>query len=745
MIKIIESLESKGMPVVWQFYTAILATGTFVILFINDERSLYTLILITHSLGFLGVYKAHHSHRQKSFPRLILSTGVGLVIIGEIIQSPIIIHAPIYNIIAFLIEQLGLALITIFAYLHMMMFEEKFNIKGLLIDYTLLIISCLFFFLIVSPNILTTLVYELNFQQQFLFLNLLIGLILLSMSTLHYLLTRSIGLTDSLRILLTVLLVIHFGLDILLSLDKITDVIFINKLSLSSFNLAGTLIILFIFIENLSLNYSMITPTRIGNQFMWISSIIAIIAIPFGLVIRSLLDAPHLDLFLIGISSIFLSIFVIWRFITLIKNTNQQRNKLKSLIQTNSLTGLSNYQGYLEKLTLSRIKSGLVIHINIDDFKAINDLYGRKAGDEVLKSLAKRLQQLPDNLFVAHMHSDLFLVVFQTKQSNTHSLIKKIQENLGIWDIIQDKKIAVPLTYGASYFKKAIKPERLAKQAEQALKSARDQHSSFSLFTQESNDKCLPRHELRHILQHAVDSKYLPIHFQPIYNLDDGSLKALELLIRVYSKEHGLLLPRQFLDQAKSYGLLTSLTQVCVKMVAKHYATLPDVIININLPPYMLKSSKILNNFIRLFEEEGLPTHKFCIEITEDEDIPSQALKPAVQKLKSYGFTIAMDDFGTGYSSLDRLSVLSVDTVKIDRSILLTAASGNTAILEWSISLTKRLGISAVVEGVETFEQLSLVKLLGADSVQGFLYSRPVSALQAINIPLNSSNISLPR
>jgi len=157
----------------------------------------------------------------------------------------------------------------------------------------------------------------------------------------------------------------------------------------------------------------------------------------------------------------------------------------------------------------------------------------------------------------------------------------------------------------------------------------------------------------------------------------------------------------------------------------------------------MLKSSKLLENLIQSFKEEKLDPKNFCIEITEDEDIDALELIPAIKVLKKEGFEIAMDDFGTGYSSLDRLSVLEVDTVKIDRSILLTAESGNNTILEWAISLTKRLGVSVVVEGVETLEQLTLVKLLGADSVQGFLYSKPVSAMQISNIPLNSNDIKL--
>lgn len=744
-IKLIaEQLNKKGIPPFWQLYVICLATISIPVMFIPNNNWLYATNIVIHSLIFIGVYVGQRSHKEKKrHPRLLLVNGTGLIILAKLLQSLTQFNIPINPDIPFLVEELGITLITIFAFIHLLMFEEKFKIKGLTIDYSLLITSFLFFFLLISPNLLNTLWYETSLYQKLLILNVFIGSTLLSMSAVHYFLSKSMGLTDSIRIILTILLVIHFSLETLISFDLSKANSIISGLSLSTYHLAGSLAILFIFIEKLSLNYSPISPSRLGNQFMWIASITAIIAIPLGLIIRSLIDAPSLDLLAIGLASIFISIIVIWRFIILIKNSNLQRTRLKSLMQTNALTELPNYQGYLEKLTLSQLKNVLVININIDDFKAINDLYGRDSGDDVLKSLAKRLSQLPDIVFLAHTHSDLFLAIFQTKESNIKRLLKATHETLGVWDNIQGKKITVPITCGTSYCNGIAEPERLAKQAEYALKTARSQHASFSLYTEKLDNKRLPRHEIRDILQQSVDSNHLPVHFQPIYNLKDGSLKALELLIRVDTKEHGLLLPGQFLDQAKAYGLLTSLTQVCIKMVAKHYAVLPDVVININLPPYMLKSSKLLNNFIQLFEEEALPPKKFCIEITEDEDIPTTALIPAVRKLKACGFSIAMDDFGTGYSSLDKLSVLDVDTVKIDRSLLLSASSGSTEILEWAISLTKRLRVSVVVEGVETIEQLALVKLLGADSVQGFIYSKPVPILQTNNIALNSNDIRI--
>jgi EAL domain-containing protein (putative c-di-GMP-specific phosphodiesterase class I) len=155
----------------------------------------------------------------------------------------------------------------------------------------------------------------------------------------------------------------------------------------------------------------------------------------------------------------------------------------------------------------------------------------------------------------------------------------------------------------------------------------------------------------------------------------------------------------------------------------------------------MLNNPEVLNNFVECFKKEDLPMHRFCVEVTEDGDIPTDHLIPAIKLLKSHGFKIAMDDFGTGYSSLSRLSVLPVDVVKIDRSLLLAATAGDKAILESAITLTKRLGASTVVEGVETIEQLELIKELGADSVQGFLLSKPVTISKTPLLSLNMSDI----
>lgn len=742
MNPISKHLKEKGMPMIWQLLIFCLILNTFVIvLFFKNQDLVHTLLTLSGPFFLFGLLAAFQAHNEINIPRIILTTGAAITGIGEALQNLLYFNVPVSEHFILVFEEIGILLIIIFAFTHALMFEKKFNIKGFAVDFGLLTISVLFLFLLVNPNLLHDLIYLFNFQQQILVFNLFISSTILALSITHFFFTKSVGVTDGLRFFLTLLLIVHFSLEIIISFEA-NENLLINTLSLSVLYLAGALAIVFVFIEDLSLDFSAIAPTQMGRLFMWVSSIFAILAIPFGLVIRSTLDAPPLDLLIIGMTSILTSLVVLWRIVILIANSNQQKRRLNALIKSNTVTGLPNYQGYLEKLSFSKLKNILVVHINIEDFKSINDLYGREAGDEVLQSLATRLKQLPNSLLATHIQSDQFLVAFHTKDYGIKELIEIIQKDLGIWDTVQGKSIAVPLTIGAS-FGEVFEPEKLAEQAEIALKQARSQHASFAFFVEDRVENRIPRHELRQILQQAVDDCYLPVHFQPIYDLKDGSLKSLELLIRVNSKKHGLLLPGQFLEQAKSYSLLTSLTQVCIKMIAKHRDVIGDTIVNVNLPPYMLRSPKLLQNFIQSFKEEKLDTNQFCIEITEDEEIAAHELVPSIKILKEEGFTIAMDDFGTGYSSLDRLSLLDVDTVKIDRSILLTAESGNTTILEWAISLTKRLGVSVVVEGVETIEQLSLVKLLGADSVQGYLYSKPVAAQEIVDIALNSNDIKI--
>ena len=739
--KITSSLEKIGMPKFWQIYIFLHAIFALSLQLMNNDSLLFNFsnTLLT-SLVFLGIIGGIKHQNHPALPWRLLSTGSFFIGASILLHSLTYIGLSINSILILGIEEIGLILVGLFSFTFMLRFEREFSLNGFTIDFSLIIITLVFFVLLISPDLLDSFLYKISFIQQLDFLNLFFSLILLSMTVLHHILSRDVLLKDVARIIIVISLIIHFTLEILGSFQLIEASSILLQTSWSFYHLAGTFAIAFTFLEKFTSDYYHNYSIRISSHFMWAASIMAILIIPVGLIIRYSLGFTPINLLIIGITSASLSSIVIWRFQILIKSTNLQRKKLKALAHTDALTGQPNYHGYLEKISSINIDEMLVVNINVEDFKSINDLYGRQFGDEVLKSLGNRLSKLKNITVVARTGSDNFMAVFQTPNTKIYSQLKAIENELDIWDIIMGRRIAVPFTFGASHGTEKD-PEILARQAEKALIIARDKHINFYLFTSEKQNKLLPRHELRGIMQQALDHNFLPVHFQPIYNIEDGSLKALELLIRLQSKEHGLLLPGQFLDQAQGYGLLTPLTKVCVNMIAKNYSKLPDVMININLPSYMLDNPRILNEFLDSFKKANLSPARFCIEVMEDEDIPAEHLVSSVNLLKSLGFAIAMDDFGTGYSSLARLSMLPFDTVKIDRSLLLAASAGNKAILESTITLIKRLGLSAVVEGVETLEQLALIRLLGADSVQGFLLSKPVDIKTATALPLNAANI----
>ena len=740
-----KKLNDQSLPNIWQLYIVLHAFFAISLMFIANDLLLNIGNIFLATVTPIGLILGFKYNKHKAHPWGLLIAGISFISISivstslnnlELIES--------YPITVAIIEEIGVVFISLFAFTFMVRFEKEYKLSGFTIDYSLIVITLTIFTLIISPSLTNSFLYKFSLFQQLNTINLFFSLVFLSMTLINHILSKQLLFTDIVIFIMVLFFSAHFVLNAMGSF-KLIESNALPQIALSFCHLVGTLSIAFILLKKtLTTDYHKSTTKGISSLFMWGASILAIVVIPLSIIIRDRLGIPPLAIIVVGTTNFVLSSFVIWRMQRIVRNISQQREKLKNIAYVDSLTNLPNFHGYLDQLSNINIDNIFILSINIEDFKSINDLYGRDFGDEVLISLAKRLKMLPENILVARTASDNFHAVFRTRLKNIQKVVEEVQLHLGVWDVVNNCRVAVPLTYGASHSSGFIKPETLARQAEEALKMSRQKHTNFTLYTETlplNKKKSVPRHELREILQKAVDDNYLPVHFQPIYDLKDGSLKALELLIRVESEEHGLLLPGQFLDQAKSYDLLTPLTKVCISMVAKSYDQLADVTININLPPYMLSNAKILNDFIHCFEKENLPIKQFCIEITEDGDIPTDQLVPSIKLLKSHGFKIAMDDFGTGYSSLSRLSVLPVDIVKIDRSLLLAASSGDKTILESAISLSKRLGASAVVEGVETLEQLALIKALGADSVQGFLLSKPVKISKVPLLSLNATDI----
>ena len=728
-----KQIKDVNMPVFWQIYSLVIPLLVTIVFFLKNnviENILHPIIglMICVSIAF-GVSRKK-SQQSRWYTLMVSLIFFEISITLQALESFGFAINPISILIT---KEMGVGLITSFIIGILLLIEERFKLKGLIIDITLIIIAVLSFVLIANPSYIESFIFEYDLFQQLYIVNIVSTFLILILGITHVVLSKRLELKIIIIIASICAFLIHYIIEFILSIHIGFNEQLLSHISWFFYQIVGSIGLLYIYLEDFKFD-SYLSASRTSQLFMWMASILAILVVPIALLLYWYKNDSEAFYLFAGLSSLILGVIVIWRFIILVKDSNEQREQLLEIAFTDKLTGVLNYFGCTEAYSLKN--NLLIIAINIEDFKSINDLYGRNIGDEVLKSLAKRLSQLEDTEIIARTGPDTFMIVYQLAKCDIPVLISNIQEHLGVWDYVAEAQIAVPLTYGASHSHDPIDSEILAAQAEKALKIARKRHLDYYLYEQKDSKPELPRQELRGILQNAVDDNFLPVHFQPIYNIEDGSLKALELLIRVHSKEHGLLLPGQFLEQAQAYGLLTSLTKVCVNMIARYYDQLPNVRININIPPYMLDNSKFVEEFLEAFSEKSLSPDGFCIEVLEDEDTPIDNLIGSVKKLKEKGFTIAMDDFGTGYSSLNRLSMLPFDTVKIDRSLLLAASSGNEVILDSSIKLIKRLGLAVVVEGVETLEQLSLVKRLGADSVQGFLFSKPVDASKAGLLPI---------
>lgn len=742
--KVPSKLKDAGLPIYWQIYAvALFITSISVAFFTEDLDIRHSSNIIISALTAIPLLTAIFIDKKPIYPWGIFVFAVLVLIIDEVTSSLGYLGFNILIQNSVWLKEIGIAAIGIFGLSLLLRFENKFGIKGFAIDFMLLLFSVTGFLFILSPNLLQHTLEQLNTDQQIKFVHLLLVAMIIGMLLVNLKLLNKLRIKDLISSISILTLSGYLSLNAFDSIDYFSNKESISAIEWFIYKTVGVLAILHIYTEDYEYDFNPMKSKKLGIQFNWTASIIALLVMPLGVIYRWFFDLNPIEDLMIAVAGTLLSLTVILRIYILLQHYDHQREKLKSIAFTDSLTGLPNYLGIRHKI--SSKENILVFTINIEDFKSINDMYERKFGDKVLISLAKRLTDLSDILLVARTGSDNFLAVYQASHDQVYKVYTKLQEELGVWDTVSNRRVAVPLTYGASHSKKPIKPEQIVRESELALNESRELHKDFSLYVEKKSklpvNYNLPRLELREILQGAIDQNYLPIHFQPIYNLQDGSLKAVELLIRVHSAEHGLLLPGQFLDQAKSYGLLTGLTKVCINMVAENFDKLPNVDININVPPYMLNNTDTLNEFISSFHNANLPTERFCIEVTEDGDIPTDQLIPAINLLKENGFSISIDDFGTGYSSLGRLSILPVDSVKIDRSLLLSASGGNKAILESAISLVKRLGVKSVVEGVETLEQLNLVRSLGADSVQGYLFSKPVKVVSATQFSLNASSI----
>jgi len=426
-----------------------------------------------------------------------------------------------------------------------------------------------------------------------------------------------------------------------------------------------------------------------------------------------------------------------------------KEEKLAYLAHYDVLTGLPNRALFHERLShqlrvAEQKKTKVTLFLgDVKRFRLINESLGRPAGDALLRELAARLKNLwPDPHCVARIAADCFTGVLADAGDEAdivHLLEKSMKEGLSPPFKINEKELTVSMTVGIAVFPAdGSDADTLFKNAEAALKKAKESGEHFLFYQREMNARVAEILLLENKMRRALDQQQFVLHYQPKIELASGVISGLEALIRWNDPETGLVPPMQFIPLLEETGMILEAGRWAILEALQQYQEwskqgLKAPRIAVNVSPIQLRQKGFVDVVRDAIRACGTGPPGLDLEITESlimDDIEGNIEK--LRAIRNLGVSIAIDDFGTGYSSLGYLAKLPVNALKIDRSFIITMAKDRDSmnIVSTIISLAHTLNLKVVAEGVDSEEQSRLLKQLKCDEIQGYLFSKPLPAAQ---------------
>lgn len=384
-----------------------------------------------------------------------------------------------------------------------------------------------------------------------------------------------------------------------------------------------------------------------------------------------------------------------------------------------------------------------VVFIDLDNFKLINDTLGHHYGDTLLKAVAEALKgEIRSYDLLSRFGGDEFvLLLFDvTAPERIHELLRRLITRLDQGFMLDGERYQVTASYGVSLFPQdGATSAELMGNADAAMYQAKEKgRNTICFFTSDINDRLVHYQEITSLLQRAIADDNLQLYYQPHIDLKHGNVESCEALLRCFDGESEAVSPGVFIPVAEKSGLINRIGDwvieaACKQLSAWQGTPLENIRIDINLSGRQLANPHLADQILQTLENYDLSPTQLGLELTENEVFGGdEGQISQLEKLKLAGAHISIDDFGTGHSSLVYLRKLPVNSIKIDRSFLHHAMENESdmAIMEAIITVGHRLGLGVVIEGVETSEQDHLVRQLGCDKAQGFLYARPMPANQ---------------
>ncbi len=431
------------------------------------------------------------------------------------------------------------------------------------------------------------------------------------------------------------------------------------------------------------------------------------------------------------------------------------REELRHRAQHDSLTGLPNRELLYERLTsaLAGERAGALIIADLDAFKEVNDRFGHAVGDELLLVACRRLAEaVPGGSMLARLDSDEFAVLAEgLDPAACTKLGERILSAMRMPFEVQAHQLFATVSIGLRELDSGLLTGDVLRDAYMALHEAkaagRDQMTQFQHSLSEKKTEAARTVER---LRGAIERDELIVHFQPLIRLADERMTGVEALIRWQPQGEAMVPPDRFIPATEDSGLIVPigawvLRRAC-EVVAGWHRAQHAAVVSVNVSPRQLRELDFAAQVLSVLSDTGLSPASLILEITEGVLVASgmvteQAIRHLVT-LRARGVRVAVDDFGTGYSSLAYLRDLPIDLVKIDKSFMPVPGEGDQAartMVKAIIDLAAGLNLGTIAEGVETAEQVALLRELGCDRAQGFYFARPLPAEQASSLLTNAS------
>lgn len=432
--------------------------------------------------------------------------------------------------------------------------------------------------------------------------------------------------------------------------------------------------------------------------------------------------------------------------ITDISELHHSKNQMEYLASYDTLTDLPNRSLLFKQLNTSiasmkrRKTTGMLLFIDIDHFKEFNDSYGHQIGDQVLISVAKQITAVcRKEDILGRLSGDEFLLISENikDQKAIHTMIEKIQKIFKKPQQIDNLSLHISVSMGvALYPKNGETPETLINAADQAMYSVKKQgRNNVAFYSKEMSDRANEYFFILRSLKEAINEEDFTLLFQPQYRLQTNELVGLEVLLRCTHPRLANIPISRLISMSEETGLINKISLLVLTMVCKQIYewkamkyTLPKVAINLSRRE--LSEEYLLLNIHTALSTYKIDPHEIELEITESALLHEDVLvKENIIRLQKLGHTFSIDDYGTGFSSLSNIKTFRFDKLKIDKTFIdnLTSSSNDQVIVSATIGMAQKLGLKVIAEGVETQQQIDLLKKMECDIIQGFFYAKPLT------------------